>query len=281
MTVTPNVLGFFLNTALMVTIAKFQTSDSVKHRTVLFCVVVLIVFSVVATLSRMSIVGLILGSGTLILLRRRGTKNFGMILAGTVALVTVLILIGGPVYRNVLVERYSAILDPEEAVGFGKRLYIWFDVAADIFADNPITGTGVGGFVSVSTSYGASKLKSPHNLYVYVLAEFGLMGLLFFGAIVAGLFKLSIDSYKHIADLKDRTTLLGLLMCIFLYGLQGLTINFILREHEIWILLGLTLSAFRIFQETKLENTYKSASEMENGNRLHLDRRIAQVKVNK
>lgn len=73
------------------------------------------------------------------------------------------------------------------SVGNNGRLDQW-DVALDTFAANPLNGEGAGTFSRVWAQDGTDELKveDAHSLYLEVMAELGLIGLmLLLGAIVA------------------------------------------------------------------------------------------------
>jgi hypothetical protein len=250
--VTPNILGFFLNTALMVTMAQFLWIKKRGYRILLLCSMVIMLFALISTLSRSSIIGFFIGTSFLLYLSRRGMQGFGWAAGLAIAVVVLVLLVGGSSYRAVLYERYLGIVKVQEAAGFVRRISLWSEIASAIFGEHAVIGTGVGGFVSLAGSYGAWKLKSPHNLYIYVATELGVIGLLFFLGMVVSFVKLAKQGLQACISEKERLILAGLLAGTLLYAFQGLSINFILRESEIWILMGLSVAAIRIHSECKV-----------------------------
>jgi hypothetical protein len=251
--VTPNILGFFLNTALMMTMAQFLWIKRHRYRILLLCSMVVMLFALISTLSRSSIMGFVIGTGFLLYLSRRGMQGLAWAAGVAVGLVILVLLVGGSGYRAVLYERYVGIVKLQEAAGFVRRISLWSEIASAIFGEHAVIGTGVGGFVALSESYGAWQLKSPHNLYIYVATEFGLVGFLFFLGMVVSFVKLAIQGLRSCIGERERLVLAGLLAGTLLYAFQGLSINFILRESEVWILMGLSVAAIRIHSDCKTQ----------------------------
>lgn len=251
--VTPNIMGFFLNTALMLTISQMLAVRKWQYRALALVAILVMVFALISTLSRGSIVGFVLGLTLLVVLSKRGLKELGMMSAVAVMLFVSVLLVGGPAYRNVVLERYSAIFQPELAGGFVRRMFLWSEVATGIFTQHAIMGAGVGGFVTLSGAFGAWRLKSAHNLYIYLASELGVVGFLLFLVVVAGIVLLARRAFASGMAAGERCIFSGLLAALFLYGFQGLAINFVLREAELWILLGLTVTAARIFSKADKE----------------------------
>jgi len=245
--VTANSMGFFLNMALMITISRFLTVRKGRSQVLLLFAMGFMMLALVATLSRNSILGFVWGCLVLLLILGRDAGPLAVVALGGSVVIAVIGAIAGPAYIGVLLERYYGIIDPETAAGFGRRVYMWTQVAWPIFKDHFLLGTGVGGFVVLAPLYGAWQENAPHNLYVYVTSEFGLIGLVLFSVVVFTWMGIATKAWRHVSGKRERCLLGGLIACIFVYGFQGLVINFILRETELWALLGLGLAAMRIY----------------------------------
>ncbi len=82
---------------------------------------------------------------------------------------------------------------------FASRTKFW-RVALDVWQEWPLTGIGLGLFPTVLTSHAAALgddmnlwIDNPNSTYLWVLAEFGIMGLL---ALLLGMFELSIRTNR-------------------------------------------------------------------------------------
>lgn len=245
-----NRLGFFLNICLMITISQFLLMKKTKYRIILLTLIILMTSALIATLSRNSVIGFVIGTTVLIYFMKKGGKKF-LLITAVVALL--FLLTSGPGYRHVLFERYVGIVQPYETGGYAGRIQIW-QVASKIFEEHPILGTGIGGFHAISKSYGAAELESPHNLYIYVTTELGLIGFLLFLTVALRFIVLAKHGLQTPLDEKERSILVALLTGVLIYGFQGLVVNFTLIEREFWAILGLNVAAIKISCEDKIQH---------------------------
>ncbi len=72
--------------------------------------------------------------------------------------------------------------DPNTSIGW--RIFIW-EKASKIFTENPWSGTGTGGYQLAMRKYETPQisdnfndLKDPHNIFLYMATNFGILGLL-------------------------------------------------------------------------------------------------------
>ncbi len=104
-----------------------------------------------------------------------------------VAMLAILVLVGGwfsldDQYK----ERYSSIFSSHYDPSTEGRFDAWI-AGLQMFTHNPITGIGVDNF---PYAYGAgvysthSNYLRPHNMYVQIIAELGILGLLAFGSFI-------------------------------------------------------------------------------------------------
>jgi len=94
-------------------------------------------------------------------------------------------------------ERLATVVDLDYTTN-RSRLEIWA-VAWQVFLDHPLTGIGIGNFQTYYLQHAPPNALEPaathaHNLFVHVLAEAGLLGLLGFlllwGAVVRKIWQL-------------------------------------------------------------------------------------------
>ncbi|MFD3605747.1 O-antigen ligase family protein, partial [Streptomyces sp. NPDC058656] len=161
---------------------------------------------------------------------RRAVKVFAVVAAASV------ILVGGlGVGTAMLQERISSITQvadaPDQSV---TDRYTMWAAAVDMWRDQPLTGVGLKGFpdhrdgnASLALSSGSDTegagagfkrqpLLSPHNMYLLILSEQGLLGLLalagsWFALLVCGLRRLFAARRRAARDLDCALVACGLL----------------------------------------------------------------------
>ncbi|MEI6435452.1 MAG: O-antigen ligase family protein [Bacteroidota bacterium] len=120
-------------------------------------------------------------------------KKILMIVFSTVVVLGVAGAIeGGRFTHNKYLEKLGSIVRPE-AGNNHFRLKIW-KITAEMFMNHPVTGVGAGNWqIAIPEYYGTIGLKdkevnwiSPHNDYLWILSEKGIIGLgLYLGMILA------------------------------------------------------------------------------------------------
>jgi O-antigen ligase len=157
-----------------------------------------------ASLSRGAWVAAILGAFVIALCRNyRVTLAFAAA-AAILAGVVLPVIGGGSAAGGVLTERATSLAEtptnPDQSVE--SRYGLW-DAAISIWSENPVTGVGIRGFVNhrdnhvpldtrvssdvsdPASGFRRIELESPHNLFLLVLSEQGLIGLLAYGLLLA------------------------------------------------------------------------------------------------
>ena len=96
--------------------------------------------------------------------------------------------------------------------------YVFAGSAKELILEKPIFGYGTGSFSDVfrkssNTSYDLKKHKTPHNNYLYILFELGLLGLLVFLSIFYFQIKELLHKNKH----NQEVILLPLFMIVLMF----------------------------------------------------------------
>jgi O-antigen ligase len=240
-----NRLGFLMNTCIIFTISRFFLQEGKKLRLAFLLLTAVMVFALMSTLSRNSMAGLVVGSMILFHIAKKGGKRF-FVIGGVIALLFV--FISGDAYRDVFFKRVVGLLQPQETRSIEGRSVVW-EAAFGMIRENPLLGVGAGGFHAVSGLYGAKKLRSPHSLYVYVVAEFGLIGFMLFAGAAMAFLKLVKHGLSSASSDKQKFVLAALFAGVVVFAFQGLVVNFLLIEREFWALLGLNVAAIKIYTE--------------------------------
>jgi O-antigen ligase len=240
-----NRLGFFMNSSLVLTLSRFYLQPGATSRLLPFILFVTMFFALLSTLSRNSVMGFVVGTMLLFYITKKGGKRFfitGAVIAG------LFLLISGPTYRDVFLKRLVGVIQPQVTRSVAGRLQVW-EAASEIIGASPFLGAGAGGFHKISEWYGAQKLKSPHRLYIYVTAEYGLIGFVLFASVAIAFLRIANHGLRSTSDAKEKCVLAALFAAVAVYAFQGLVVNFVLIEREFWALLGLNMAAIRIYTE--------------------------------
>jgi hypothetical protein len=123
----------------------------------------------------------------------------------------------------------STILNPDRNPGVNIRLNVWRD-ALRLFRSNPITGVGLGAYDEVAYSLDGTTAGPEfrrngwhaHNVYLHVLAESGVVGLLawcyFWSAIISRL----LGSWRR-AETRARLAAAGAVWAVFAFLTLSMT----------------------------------------------------------
>jgi len=168
-----------------------------------FILMVMFVVSIVFTGSRGAFVGFVV---TLIYILYKQKK----LLMG---LVTLAILSPLAIYiaSDRYVQRIESIGDVETDESVGIRLQLW-RAGLDMVADYPIFGVGVGNFLN---AYGAtyrakgsaSLYWSPHNVFIQIVTEMGLVGFSVYLLFIYSIFRINKKTREVLAGLDEQKLL--------------------------------------------------------------------------
>jgi O-antigen ligase len=184
--------------------------------------------AVLLSLSRTALINLLAFVLAAVWLRRSVKSAVGLAIFVALARVFVILF---PGFSELMAQRYSTLqrLLLEEKVWAG-RIDIW-RAAVTVFTERPLTGVGAGNFAFVSPyySYYAALIAATredggggvaHNVFLSVLAETGMIGLLLFGALLLSAYALAWRLLKRGENLGY-----GLLVGLITYTIAGLTLT--------------------------------------------------------
>lgn len=172
-------------------------------------------------------------------------------------------LILGMVYFEPIENRFATI-----KLGFGSstsRLYQWKEAIA-IIEDFPILGTGPNTYTSIGSGYkiGGKVISYPHNSYLHMAAEVGILGLLSFFYILWRFFGMGLNVVRRQEAVHayngDRYLLLGIMGGILATLTQGFfdTNLFALRLVVLfWLMLGIGEGRMKYLKEA-IDNEKKT-----------------------
>ena len=152
-------------------------------------------------------------------------------------------------FIDALKERVmSLFMSPEESIKY--RLDAW-NVGIDMFKQSPLIGRGLGSFYLISLLAG-SQLNFPHNFYVFILSELGLVGLFF---LMFWWFQIGLKFVKFLKDCENeeiRVIGVGMIGGLITIAIHMAFRSFSLTDPTFWGFMGLTSAFLKLHdQEVK------------------------------
>jgi len=140
-------------------------------------------------------------------------------------------------------EKWQALTQFENRSSLSSRMMIW-QSAGKMIADNPVFGIGLGRFQEVYLEYQKYfppylewAVPQPHNLYLAVWLQTGLLGLIGFILLVSRATILLIKNKS-----RESALLLGLLVLYLLYGLFDTPFFKTDLAFSFWLIIALILT---------------------------------------
>ncbi len=174
------------------------TGDNKIYHKVIYVLAIILGIMGLTTQSRGAVVGFLVGFGIwsiLILYKKFSWRKF-------VTLIIIIILLLIPIMRSErLMEDFRNLQDYRTDIE--TRTNMW-TVSIDLIRNNPILGVGIGNFKPVAFEHGKDMLgeqpwgerhQHPHNLYLHIAVEQGIISLMIFFIIIFISYKISIKNY--------------------------------------------------------------------------------------
>jgi O-antigen ligase len=139
-----------------------------------------------------------------------------------------------------LLFNISPLRSGDVTSGLRNRIDLWL-TAFRIWSDYPLFGVGLNNYLKYLTARTASKVTNPHNTYMTLLAQTGILGL---GAILSVFISSTIIGVRALWDDQYNYALLGLVLIIAMAA-WGVFLD-ILTSRRLWLALGVSLSLFQI-----------------------------------
>lgn len=188
------VFGRIIGIAFILSYMRYISEDN--HYIINGIVMILLLYSVYYSGTRAAFSGIIIVSlfiGGNLLLSRKFSIKISILTATTIMVASFLFIV---IDNGVVLQRYLNIFsmfsrdstDPS----LSNRLDAWED-AYTLFLSHPLFGVGFGGFNNPQISELSGLLKYPHNIFIEILTETGIMGLIMFSLI----FYKTIRSIKY------------------------------------------------------------------------------------
>jgi len=210
--VTPLLIGFFAR------------DDHWSAPWLLAAITILLPLNIFVSLSRSGFIALIGVSPVLVyLLRNRklwlvaGLVGLGLLFPYLVDMATIL-------------RRYQSLVDPTliEVDGSLMDRAIAARAAIDLFLEHPFLGVGVGMFQSAGTAVtnGALVAKTPHNTYLWIASEQGLLGLTVHGWLFYRIGRLALRNVRRARTPLLRSAAIGFVASMAATAMMAMTAGF-------------------------------------------------------
>lgn len=214
----PNVLGEYLVLVIPLCLSMLWVRKNWLNRVIFACMAFVMLICLIFTWSRGAWLGLIFASSVFILLRDRRFVLLGA--AGIFALPFVL--------SPAIISRFASIGNLQDSSS-AYRFSIWIG-SLDMIKDYWPSGIGLGAkaFTMVYPKYalsGASYALHAHNIYLQLLVEMGIVGLVVFVLLVFGFYKLILSACYKTSDNFLFTFMAALCAGMSGYLLQGMVDN--------------------------------------------------------
>lgn len=128
-------------------------------------------------------------------------------------------------------DRLSTVQAEISRGTFGGRTGIW-GLGLDVFSQHPFRGVGAGAFSAAVSSF-FTQGKSPHNVFLAILVEQGLIGFLAFAAVI-------LTAVVAVLRLTGQERGVWVIM-LTIWGASALTCNWEWRK-QTWLLLVLAVA---------------------------------------
>lgn len=236
---TPNGFAAWLIIMLPLAFSLAYFSKSSK-KALLWILVCILIFGFVLTYSRSALIAVLLSFVLLGLFRSKRLFVISIIL----------VLILPFIAPHYIKERMKASMIDD------VRVTLWQE-ALNITADYPILGSGLNTYASIAPKYKLTEETGcyPHNSYLQMAAESGLLGLGAFLWILIALFRTSLINVKRINDKFYEAVLVGLLAGLFgflVHSFFDVNIYTLQLGNLMWFIMGLIVAVQRVALQKNL-----------------------------
>jgi O-antigen ligase len=144
-------------------------------------------------------------------------------------------------------QRYS--LDNVVSTGGTGRIAIYRS-AIDLWLSNPVFGIGLGNFNYYTDNSFHYQPSVPHNVYLEILCETGIIGFLLWAAAFSTILWNTIKAFRSVDKYPDLL-IASLPVAMMAYMLAGGMLNSMQNWRPLWLAMGLGIALFRISRENK------------------------------
>lgn len=239
----PDTLGLVLNLSIIITAVTLLTTSSGNTRAWLWVFIVVMSFTLLATFSRKSYLGVMLGMSYIVLNNKKGFRIFLYGVGVLTGLILMLYFVK-PSFLDVVLNRVATFFQPFD-VSITDRAKTW-KIALELFSQTPIMGNGIGSFFTLAAMLDAP-LSLVHNFYLFVLTELGLMGLFLIMFWVFQVVQNYIRFHRASRDKNAKTLATGMIAGLLALMVQAGFRTFGLTDPVFWGFLGLIVAFLKVY----------------------------------
>lgn len=203
-------------------------------------------FAIAITFSRGAWLSIVAMGGFYLFLRRRQIDLKIALAAGMLVILGVM-LIGWLQLSYLFSERFEHLTDWRFLTNY-DRIDRWM-AALSIFSDHPIIGVGWGryadeyfNYIWYTDAYSTDIRMGAHNLYLEILAEIGLAGIVSFALLVLFFFIEAVQCLRKSQDRFFRALTIGLMGAMLTYLVHAFVNNLGPSDKiglSVWVVIGL------------------------------------------
>lgn len=246
-----DMVGFITSLIIILIITYLVILPRGKWKTTLLIILPIALFAFVTAMSRKSFVAF---AGALIFMQLMLRTKFisrllPIILISFLGVLSVIWIYGPSQFWGAIEERVMSLFMPaEEAIKY--RLLAW-EVGVRMFTQSPLVGGGLGSFYHESVLAGMT-LNFPHNFYIFILSELGLVGLFLLLLWWFPLGSKFVKLFRNCTNEETRAIAVGLIAGLITIVLHMAFRSFSLTDPTFWGYMGLTSAFLKInSQEVK------------------------------
>jgi O-antigen ligase len=235
----PNSFAGWLLVMIPIVLSLAYSEAKIAIKSLLLIMTGLLMFCLVLTYSRGGWIGVILALFFLCFFRSKK-------LLITLNLLILILLFAIP---DSVEKRVISAVEITEKAAIDRKI-LWQE-ASNIIKDYPLIGCGFNTYATVGPRYRLDSSTGcyPHNSYLHMAAETGLLGLGAFIWIMVALYKTSLANLKTINDKFYNALLLGLLAGLsgfLLHSLVDTNIYALQLGNLMWFIMGLIVAVQRV-----------------------------------
>jgi O-antigen ligase len=246
-----NILASHLNVCILLAVSQLSLKLSPLKKWWIRTALLVMILSLLLALSRSAIVALAAGAVWYVYMKEGFSRRLGMlvaggVLAGALFLGVTMLRGGGAVYY-----RYTSMFSPEVAEEQSMQVrFMHWAFGWERLVETYGLGLGPNGFGWLQSLADPHYNKNihPHNIYLSILYDYGVLGFAFFAAFIIGLVQRLRHIIRDTADERTRTLCCALVAIMFNYGVHAL-LDFNLFDRKIWVFLAFALAAVTVLSD--------------------------------
>jgi O-antigen ligase len=242
----PNVLAEYLLLIIPIGVASIFTSKTGTGKTMSVIATGAMVLCMILTYSRGGWLGLVFSAAIFLVLLDRRFIVLGVL--GLIALMFVL--------PDSILARFQSITDMSDS-STSYRIYIWM-ATINMLKDYWFCGigTGISAYKAVYPKYSFNAVSAPHshNLYLQIMCESGICGIVVFLGLLCSFFRQTASALSRNKDKNTRIQLIAVISGMAGFLLQAMT-DYSFYNYRVtlmfWIIIALGVLLTRSWEDTK------------------------------